>query len=261
MGHLVTAFDTIITMTISSSLHATAVSWQESSPSPSLVELAGSFSSWSPLPMTRGDEGTWSAVLELASGRHEYKVIVDGDWRVDESVEMVNNDMGSWNNVLHVEEDKDEEVEETDVEVNKDEEVQETDVEEDKDEEVEETHAEEGRNEEVNKTVKDKTHVEEDRNEEVNETVKDKTDLEEERNEEVNETDVDQDITTESKDEEKGETSPKPNFVMTRAVAIEQKMRDLEEGVENLMLNSPVRVTRGKLKKFVQENDSTPAKC
>merc|ERR1739838_298191 len=248
MGHLVTAFDTIITMTISSSLHATAVSWQESSPSPSLVELAGSFSSWSPLPMTRSSEGIWTAVLELECGRHEYKVIVDGDWRVDESVEMVNNDMGSWNNVLHVEEDKDEEVEETDVE-------------EDKAEQVEETHAEEGRNEEVNQSVKDETDVEEERNEKVNETVKDETDVEEDRNEEANETDVDQDITTESKDEEKGETAPKPNFVMTRAVAIEQKMRDLEEGVENLMLNSPVRVTRGKLKKFVQENDSTPAKC
>merc|ERR1711971_1365570 len=130
---------------------------------------------------------------------------------------MVNNGMGSHNNVFHVEEDKAEE--------------------------VEETHAEEGRNEEINQSVKDETDVEEDRNEEVNQS------------------DVDQDIANESKDEEKGETAPKPNFVMTRAVAIEQKMRDLEEGVENLMLNSPVRVTRGKLKKFVQENDSTPAKC
>merc|ERR1711971_1343898 len=182
MGHLVTVIKyNHITMTISPSLHATTVSWPESSPTPSLVELAGSFSSWSPLPMTRGDEGTWTAVLELASGRHEYKIIVDGHWRVDESVEMVNNGMGSHNNVFHVEEDKAEE--------------------------VEETHAEEGRNEEVNQSVKDKTRVEE------------------ERNEKVNETDVDQDITTESKDGEKGETSPKPNFVMTRAVAIEQKMR------------------------------------
>merc|ERR1739838_1181065 len=132
MGHLVTVIKyNHITMTIStsSSLHATAVSWQESSPSPSLVELAASFSSWSPLPMTRSDEGTWNAVLELASGRHEYKIIVDGHWRVDESVEMVNNDMGSWNNVPH---------------------------------------AEEGRNEEINQVVKDETDVEEERNEEIN---------------------------------------------------------------------------------------------
>jgi len=208
----------IMTISTSSSLHATSVSWQESSPTPSLVvELAGSFSNWSPLPMTRSDKGIWTSVLELECGRHEYKLIVDGDWRVDESVEKVNNDMGSHNNVLHVEEDEAEQVEET--------------------------------------------RAEECKNEEINLTVKDETDVEEERNEEVNEADVDQDITTESKDEEKRETAPKPNFVMTRAVAIEQKMRDLEEGVENLMLNSPVRVTRGKLKKFVQEKDSTPAKC
>merc|ERR1739838_170712 len=142
MGHLVTVIKyNHITMTISTSpsLHTTTVSWQESCPSPSLVELAGSFSSWSPLPMTRGDEGTWNAVLELASGRHEYKVIVDGDWRVDESVEMVNNGMGSHNNVLHVEEDK---------------------------------------AEEINKSVKDETDLEEERNEEINQSVKDETDLE-----------------------------------------------------------------------------------
>merc|ERR1712051_522472 len=157
MGHLVTDFYTIIkykyiamTISTSSSLHHTAVSWKESSSSPSLVELAGSFSSWSPLPMTRSDEGIWTALVELASGRHEYKVIVDGDWRVDESVERVNNGMGSWNNVLRVEEDKAEE--------------------------VEETHAEEGRNEEISKTVKDEAQRMEDRNEGVNET-----DVEEER--------------------------------------------------------------------------------
>merc|ERR1712241_380056 len=127
-----------MTLSTSSSLHATTVSWQESSPTPSLMgELAGSFSNWSPLPMTRSSEGIWTAGVELECGRHEYKVIVDGDWRVDKSVEKVNNDMGSWNNVLHVEEDKDEQVQETHAEVNKDKEVQETNVKEDKAEEVE----------------------------------------------------------------------------------------------------------------------------
>merc|ERR1739838_141763 len=79
--------------------------------------------------------------------------------RVDESVEKVYNDMGSCNNVLNVQEDKDEEVEETDVEVNKDEEVQETDVKEDKTEEVEGSDVEESRNEELNETVKEKTNA------------------------------------------------------------------------------------------------------
>merc|ERR1711971_1249644 len=212
MGHLVTVIKyNHITMTISPSLHATTVSWPESSPTPSLVELAGSFSNWSPLPMTRGDEGTWTAVLELASGRHEYKIIVDGHWRVDESVEMVNNGMGSHNNVFHVEEDKAEQVEETHAEEGRNEEINQS---------VRgKTDLEEERKEEVNQSVKDETDLEEERNEEVNKAVKHKTHVEEQRNEKVNETDVDQDIATESKDEEKGETSPRPNFVMTRAVA------------------------------------------
>jgi len=227
-----------MTLSTSSSLHTRTVSWHESSPTPSLVELAGSFSSWSPLPMTRSGEGTWTAVVELECGRHEYKVIVDGEWRVDESVEKVNNGMGSWNNVLHVEEDKDEEVEETDVEVNKDEEVQEANVKEDKAEEVEGSDVEESRNEELNEKTKEET--------------------------DAIVSHVDQevaDITTESEDEDESESGPDPNLVMKRAVVMMQKLREVECAVQNLVLTSPVRVTRGKLKKFVRENNSTPAVC
>jgi len=230
-----------MTLSTSSSLHTTTVSWKESSPSPSLVDLAGSFSNWSPLPMTRRSEGIWTAVVELASGRHEYKVIVDGDWRVDESMEKVNNGMGSWNNVLHVEEDKDEEVKETDVEVNKDdEEVQETDVKEDKSEEVQGSDVEECRNEELNETDETNTivvHVDEEIKTEV------------------------ADITTKSEDEDERESGPDPNLVMKRAVVMMQKLREVECAVQNLVLTSPVRVTRGKFKKFVKENDFTPAVC
>jgi len=218
-----------MTLSTSSFLHGTTVSWKESSPSPSLVELAGSFSNWSPLPMTRSDEGIWTSVLELECGRHEYKVIVDGDWRVDESVEKVNNGMGSWNNVLQVEEDKDEE-------------VQETDVEEYKDEEVDETDGEENRNEELNETAK----------EETNAIV---SDVDEEITTEV------ADIKTESEDEDKCESGPDPNLVMKRAVVMMQKLREVECAVQNLVLTSPVRVTRGKIRKFVKENNSTPAVC
>jgi len=245
-----------MTISTSSSLHATTVSWQESSPSPSLVvELAGSFSNWSPLPMTRSDEGIWTAVVDLECGRHEYKVIVDGDWRVDESVEKVYNGMGSWNNVLHVEEDKDEDVEENDVEEDNDEEVQETDVEVNKDEEVEGSDVEVNKDEEVQGTD-----VEESRSEELNETAKEETnaivsDVDEEITTEV------ADITTESEDEDERESGPDPNLVMKRAVVMMQKLREVECAVQNLVLTSPVRVTRGKFKKFVKENNSTPAVC
>merc|ERR1719508_711514 len=62
--------------------------------------------------MTRSSQGIWTASVEMAVGRHEYKLIVDGDWRVDHNKEKVTNDMGSENNVLHVEEEKNDEVEE-----------------------------------------------------------------------------------------------------------------------------------------------------
>lgn len=44
------------------------------------VFLAGSFSGWSPdgVALTRGADGRWSAELELASGRHLYKFVLDG---------------------------------------------------------------------------------------------------------------------------------------------------------------------------------------
>merc|ERR1712154_430423 len=185
-------------------------------------------------------EGMWTVVVQLACGRHEYKVIVDGEWRVDESVEKVNNDMGSWNNVLHVEEDKDEEVQETDVEVNKHEEVEETDVKEDKAEEVEGSDVEEGRNEELNETDENDATV---------------SHMDKEITTEV------ADISTESEDEDESESGPDPNLVMKRAVVMMQKLREVECAVQNLVLTSPVRVTRGKIKKFVKENNSPPAVC
>merc|ERR1739838_930196 len=157
--------------------------------------------------------------------------------RVDESVEKVYNDMGSCNNVLNVQEDKDEEVEETDVEVNKDEEVQETDVKEDKTEEVGGSDVEESRNEELNETVKEETNAIVSH---VDQEIRKVADI------------------TESEDGDETDSGPDPNLVMKRAVVMMQKLREVECAVQNLVLTSPVRVTRGKFKKFVKENDFTP---
>merc|ERR1719319_772147 len=52
--------------------------------------------------MARSSCGEWTVSLDLAPGRHEYKILVDGDWRIDDSVPSVPNDMGSSNNVLEV---------------------------------------------------------------------------------------------------------------------------------------------------------------
>jgi len=80
----------------------TAISWTEDSCDVVHVEVAGTFSSWSGIPMARSSCGEWTVSLDLAPGRHEYKILVDGDWRIDDSVPSVPNDMGSSNNVFEV---------------------------------------------------------------------------------------------------------------------------------------------------------------
>merc|ERR1740129_2729115 len=97
-----------------------------------------------------------------------------------------------------------------------------------------------------------KDEVEEGDNDLVKESAKDETD--------ATNCDEDPKVSTELKDEGKDESVSKP-IILTRAGCIEQKLREVEDAVENLMLNSPVRVTRGKLKKVISENDQTPAKC
>merc|ERR1739838_213038 len=128
--------------------------------------------------------------------------------------EKVYNGMGSCNNVLHVEEDKDEEVEGSDVE--------------------------ESRNEELNETAKEETNAIVSH---VDQEIRKVADI------------------TEDEDEDERESDPDPNLVMKRAVVMMQKLREVECAVQNLVLTSPVRVTRGKFKKFVKENDFTPAVC
>lgn len=68
------------------------------------VFLAGDFNNWNPRShrMT-GKEGAFQKKLKLAPGRHEYKFVVDGEWRIDPSAaEQQPNEFGSMNSVIHV---------------------------------------------------------------------------------------------------------------------------------------------------------------
>ncbi|MGO9608020.1 MAG: glycogen-binding domain-containing protein [Verrucomicrobiia bacterium] len=47
------------------------------------VSVAGEFSNWSELPLTRDDSGTWSRTLHLKPGYYGYKLVVDGEWILD----------------------------------------------------------------------------------------------------------------------------------------------------------------------------------
>ena len=53
------------------------------------VALVGDFNGWDPAatPMARSDEGTWTATVTLAPGRHAYAFVVDGErWVTDPRV-------------------------------------------------------------------------------------------------------------------------------------------------------------------------------
>ena len=52
-------------------------------PNAKAVGIAGEFSNWSVLPMTRDDSGTWSRTVNLKPGYYGYKLVVDGEWVLD----------------------------------------------------------------------------------------------------------------------------------------------------------------------------------
>lgn len=48
------------------------------------VELMCDFNGWKGVAMTKGDDGVWKAKVDLSSGTHAYKFLVDGkDWVFD----------------------------------------------------------------------------------------------------------------------------------------------------------------------------------
>jgi len=64
------------------------------------VRLAGSFNDWSPAEMSRGDNGLWRLTLDVPTGKHEFKFVVDGNWTHDGEQPHTQNEVGSFNNVL-----------------------------------------------------------------------------------------------------------------------------------------------------------------
>ena len=46
------------------------------------VKISGSWNGWLPIEMFRESEGTWSVITKVPVGTHEFKFIVDGEWRI-----------------------------------------------------------------------------------------------------------------------------------------------------------------------------------
>jgi 1,4-alpha-glucan branching enzyme len=49
------------------------------------VLLAGDFTGWqeAPIRLKKDRKGVWKKTVALASGRYEYRLLVDGEWRDD----------------------------------------------------------------------------------------------------------------------------------------------------------------------------------
>lgn len=59
------------------------VSFYCAAPHAKLVELAGDFNHWHPLPMQRSVDGWWLAQVQLCHGHHQYRFLVDGKPMLD----------------------------------------------------------------------------------------------------------------------------------------------------------------------------------
>jgi 1,4-alpha-glucan branching enzyme len=66
------------------------------------VLLVGDFTNWQtrPIPMIKGEDGTWSATVIVPMGRQRYLFMVDGSLREDpDCSERVPNSSGGFNMV------------------------------------------------------------------------------------------------------------------------------------------------------------------
>lgn len=67
------------------------------------VELAGNFTDWKPIPMSRQQDGGFLVSLRLEPGVYEYKFIVDGQWVADPAhSDWAMNAYGAVNSVLRI---------------------------------------------------------------------------------------------------------------------------------------------------------------
>jgi 1,4-alpha-glucan branching enzyme len=68
------------------------------------VYLCGSFNNWAPgkTPMKSDGKGGWKAIVMLAPGVYEYRVVADGAWLSDPQAPAVPNSFGTTNSVREV---------------------------------------------------------------------------------------------------------------------------------------------------------------
>ncbi|KAK3854499.1 hypothetical protein Pcinc_011339 [Petrolisthes cinctipes] len=65
------------------------------------VAIAGTFNQWQTIPMVKSEKD-FVAIVDLPEGVHEYKFLVDGEWKVVQGEAEVSNAMGTKNNVISI---------------------------------------------------------------------------------------------------------------------------------------------------------------
>ena len=89
---------------IAAAAQAAQVTFTHADPGAGSVSLAGEFNGWSDSanPMTNKD-GVWSLTLDLAPGSYQYKFVVDGNWKHDETNPSTTDDgFGGQNSLIEV---------------------------------------------------------------------------------------------------------------------------------------------------------------
>jgi len=69
------------------------------------VQLVGDFTRWQehPILMRRDGDGNWRVTVELETGVHQYRFLVDGQWRDDPNSPLrVKNPYGTEDSVCRV---------------------------------------------------------------------------------------------------------------------------------------------------------------
>jgi 1,4-alpha-glucan branching enzyme len=61
-------------------------------PGAQLVQIAGDFNHWYPVPLHRQVDGWWSGQILLCHGHHQYRFLVDGQARLDPAATGIGRD-------------------------------------------------------------------------------------------------------------------------------------------------------------------------
>lgn len=80
-----------------------SVMFSLTAPTATSVAVAGDFNEWEVRAMAKGPDGVWRITVQLSSGTHVYRFLVDGEWMQDpNNPRRQANDIGGYDSVCNV---------------------------------------------------------------------------------------------------------------------------------------------------------------